>query len=165
NLGLEERQKLLETPSVKERLTRLLPMLNPEHEVLTLSSKIQTEVATSISKTQRDFFLREQMRAIQRELGESDPSAGEVRSLREKIDQTSMPAEAKQVATQELERLSQMPTAAAEYAVTRHCLDWILSLPWTKETEDKIDLTDAERILNEQHCALTKVKDRLIEFL
>ena len=165
NLALEERQKLLETPSVKERLTRLLPMLNREHEVLTLSSKIQTEVATSISKTQRDFFLREQLRAIQRELGESDPNASEVHNLREKIEQTPMPAEAKQVATQELERLQQMPTAAAEYAVTRHYLDWILAMPWTKETEDKIDLTDAERILNEQHFGLTKVKDRLLEFL
>jgi len=165
NLSLEERQKLLETNSVKERLTRLLPMLNREHEVLTLSSKIQTEVATSISKTQRDFFLREQMRAIQRELGESDPNASEIRMLREKIEQTPLPAEAKQVATQEVERLQQMPPAAAEYGVSRHYLDWILSLPWTRETEDKIDLADAERILNEQHFGLTKVKDRLLEFL
>ncbi len=94
NLSLEERQKLLETNSVKERLTRLLPMLNREQEVLTLSSKIQSEVATSISKTQRDFFLREQMRAIQRELGESDPNASEIRMLREKIEQTQLPPEA-----------------------------------------------------------------------
>ncbi len=165
NLSLEERQQLLETDSVKGRLTRLLPMLNREHEVLTLSSKIQTEVATSISKTQRDFFLREQMRAIQRELGESDPNAGEVRSLREKIEAAALPAEAKQVATQELDRLQQMPPAAAEYAVTRNYLDWILSLPWNKETEDKLDLREAERILNEQHFGLTKVKDRLLEFL
>src|SRR5581483_8715110 len=165
NLDLAERQKLLETASVKERLTRLLPMLNREHEVLTLSSKIQTEVATSISKTQRDFFLREQMRAIQRELGESDPNASEVRTLREKVEQTPMPVEAKQVANQELDRLQQMPPAAAEYAVTRHYLDWIIGLPWTKETEDKLDLTEAERILNEQHFGLTKVKDRLLEFL
>src|ERR1039457_3957546 len=165
NLTLEERQKLLETASVKERLTRLLPMLNREHEVLTLSSKIQSEVATSISKTQRDFFLREQMRAIQRELGETDPNAGEIRMLREKIEQTPLPADAKQVATQELERLQQMPPAAAEYGVSRHYLDWILNLPWMKETEDKIDLAEAERILNEQHFGLTKVKDRLLEFL
>src|SRR5947208_2276751 len=165
NLDLAERQTLLETSSVKERLTRLLPMLNREHEVLTLSSKIQTEVATSISKTQRDFFLREQLRAIQRELGESDPNAGEIRALREKLEQTPLPAEAKKIALQELERLQQMPPAAAEYGVTRHYLDWILALPWAKETEDKIDLTDAERILNEQHFGLTKVKDRLLEFL
>jgi ATP-dependent Lon protease len=165
NLDLAERQKLLETLSVKERLTRLLPMLNREHQVLTLSSKIQTEVATSISKTQRDFFLREQMRAIQRELGEADPNAAESRMLREKIEQTSMPAEAKQVAAQELERLQQMVPAAAEYAVTRHYLDWLLALPWTAETEDKLDLAEAERILNQQHFGLSKVKDRLLEFL
>jgi ATP-dependent Lon protease len=165
NLDLPERQKLLETISVKERLTRLLPMLNREHEVLTLSSKIQTEVATSISKTQRDFFLREQMRAIQRELGETDPNASEVRTLREKIEQASLPVEARQVANQELERLQQMPPAAAEYGVTRHYLDWILNLPWTKETEDKLDLNEAERILNDQHFGLEKVKDRLLEFL
>src|SRR6266478_2048247 len=165
NLDLAERQKLLETSSVKERLTRLLPMLNREHEVLTLSSKIQTEVATSISKTQRDFFLREQLRAIQRELGETDPGAGEIRALREKLEQTPLPPEAKKAATQELDRLQQMPPVAAEYAVTRHYLDWILSLPWTKETEDKLDLAEAERILNEQHFGLIKVKDRLLEFL
>ena len=165
NLGLEERQKLLETSSVKERLNILLPMLNREHQVLTLSSKIQTEVATSISKTQRDFFLREQLRAIQRELGETDPNAAELRMLREKVEHTALPPEAKQVATQELDRLHQMPPAAAEYGVTRHYLDWILSLPWTKETEDKLDLTEAERILNQQHFGLVKVKDRLLEFL
>jgi ATP-dependent Lon protease len=165
NLDLPERQKLLETNSVKERLTRLLPMLNREHEVLTLSSKIQTEVATSISKTQRDFFLREQMRAIQRELGESDPNAGEIKMLREKMEQTPMPAEVRQVGVQELERLQQMPPAAAEYGVTRHYLDWIIGLPWMKETEDKIDLIEAEKILNDQHFGLTKVKDRLLEFL
>jgi ATP-dependent Lon protease len=140
-------------------------MLSREHEVLTLSSKIQTEVATSISKTQRDFFLREQMRAIQRELGESDPNAGEIRNLRDKIEQAALPDEARQVATQELERLQQMPPAAAEYGITRHYLDWILSLPWSKETPDKLDLVEAERILNEQHYGLAKVKDRLLEFL
>jgi ATP-dependent Lon protease len=165
NLNLDERQKLLETTSVKERLSFLLPMLNREHEVLTLSSKIQTEVATSISKTQRDFFLREQMRAIQRELGETESNAGEIKAIREKIDATPMPAEAKKVANQELERLQQMPPAAAEYAVTRHYLDWLVAMPWEKETEDKIDLKDAERILNEQHFGLDKVKDRLLEFL
>ncbi len=165
NLNLEERQKLLETTSVKERLSFLLPMLNREHEVLTLSSKIQTEVATSISKTQRDFFLREQLRAIQRELGETESNAGEIKAIREKLDATPMPAEAKKVANQELERLQQMPPAAAEYGVTRHYLDWLVAMPWEKETEDKIDLKEAEKILNEEHFGLDKVKDRLLEFL
>ena len=165
NLSLEDRQKLLETISVRERLQKLLPMLNREHEVLTLSSKIQNDVASSIAKTQRDFFLREQMRAIQRELGEGEPGSGETRSLREKIDQTPMPDEARKAALQELERLQLTPPAAAEYAVARNYLDWILSLPWEKETEDKIDLKEAERILDEQHFGLTKIKERLLEFL
>src|SRR6185295_18342919 len=110
-------------------------------------------------------FLREQMRAIQRELGEAEPNAGEIKTLREKIEQTPMPAEAKKVAGAELERLQQMPTAAAEYTVSRNYLDWILALPWEKQTEDKLDLTEAARILNEQHFGLKKVKDRLLEFL
>jgi ATP-dependent Lon protease len=165
NLNLEDRQKLLETASVKERLAKLLPMLNREHEVLNLSSKIQTDVASSIAKTQRDFFLREQMRAIQRELGEAEPNAGEIKTLRERIETTPMPAEAKKVATTELDRLQQMPTAAAEYTVSRNYLDWILSVPWEKETEDKLDLDAAAKILNEQHFGLMKVKDRLLEFL
>jgi len=165
NLSLEDRQKLLETISVRERLQKLLPMLNREQEVLALSSKIQNDVASSIAKTQRDFFLREQMRAIQRELGEGEPGSGETRSLREKIDQTPMPDEARKAALQELERLQLTPPAAAEYAVARNYLDWILTLPWEKETDDKIDLKEAERILDEQHFGLTKIKERLLEFL
>src|ERR1017187_7157628 len=165
NLSLEDRQKLLETISVRERLQKLLPLLNREQEVLTLSSKIQNDVASSIAKTQRDFFLREQLRAIQRELGEGESGSGETKSLREKIEQTPMPNEARKAAEQELERLQQTPPAAAEYAVGRNYLDWILSLPWEKSTEDKLDLKAAGRILNEQHFGLAKVKDRLLEFI
>jgi ATP-dependent Lon protease len=165
NLSLDDRQKLLETVSVRERLQKLLPMLNREHEVLSLSSKIQNDVASSIAKTQRDFFLREQMRAIQHELGEGEPGTGETKSLREKIERTPMTAEARKAAGQELERLQQTPPAAAEYAVSRNYLDWILNLPWEKETEDKLDLKAAEKILNEQHFGLEKIKDRLLEFI
>lgn len=165
SMDLEDRQKLLETISVKERLERLLPMLNREQEVLTLSSKIQNDVASSISKTQRDFFLREQMRAIQRELGEGDPGSSEIKGLREKVDQTPMPEEARKAANQELERLQQTPPAAAEYGISRNYLDWILALPWEKATEDKLDLNAAEKILNEQHFGLEKIKDRLLEFI
>jgi ATP-dependent Lon protease len=165
NLSLDDRQKLLETVSVRERLQKLLPMLNREHEVLALSSKIQNDVASSVAKTQRDFFLREQMRAIQHELGEGEPGTGETRSLREKIERTPMTAEARKATEQELERLQQTPPAAAEYAVSRNYLDWILSLPWEKETEDKLDLKAAEKILNEQHFGLEKIKDRLLEFI
>ena len=165
NLPLEDRQKLLETSSVRERLQKLLPMLNREQEVLTLSSKIQNDVASNIAKTQRDFFLREQMRVIQRELGDTDPNANEIRQLREKIDQTPMPDEAHKAAVQEIDRLQQTSPAAAEYTVARNYLDWILNLPWEKTTEDKLDLKVAEKILNDQHFGLTKVKDRLLEFL
>jgi ATP-dependent Lon protease len=165
NLSLEDRQKLLETVSVRERLQKLLPMLNREQEVLTLSSKIQNDVASSIAKTQRDFFLREQIRAIQRELGEGEAGTNETKLLREKIEQTPMPEEARKAADQELERLQQTPPAAAEYAVGRNYLDWILNMPWEKSTEDMLDLKAAERILDEQHFGLAKVKDRLIEFI
>jgi len=165
NLSLAERQQMLETNTVKDRLTKLLPMLNRELEVLTLSSKIQTDVASSMSKSQRDFFLREQMRAIQRELGEGDVNATDTKNLREQIEKAQLPDEAKKVAQQELERLAQMSPAMAEYGVARHYLDWILNLPWAKSTEDKIDLNEARRILDQQHFGLQKVKDRLLEFL
>ncbi len=165
NLSLEDRQKLLETVSVRERLQKLLPLLNREQEVLTLSSKIQSDVSSSIAKTQRDFFLREQLRAIQRELGDTDPNVGEAKSLREKIEKAVLPPEARKAAEQELERLQQTPPAAAEYGVARNYLDWILNLPWEKSTEDKLDLKTAEKILDEQHFGLKKVKDRLLEFL
>ncbi len=165
NLSLEDRQKLLETVSVRERLQKLLPLLNREQEVLTLSTKIQSDVNSSFAKSQRDFFLREQMRVIQRELGDADPNAGEIKSFREKIETTPMPAEVRKTAQQELERLQQTPPAAAEYGVTRNYLDWIVSLPWEKITEDKLDLAAAEKILDQQHFGLTNIKDRLLEFL
>ena len=167
NLGLplDEKQKLLETVSVRERLQKLLPLLSREQEVLNLSSKIQHDVASNISKTQRDFFLREQMRVIQRELGDTDPNANEIRTLREKIEKAKLPDEARKAANQELERMQQTSPAAAEYGVSRNYLDWILALPWQIETEDKLDLKVAEKILDEQHFGLAKVKDRLLEFL
>ena len=166
NLSLEDRQKLLETISVRERLQKLLPLLNREQEVLNLSSKIQNDVASNIAKTQRDFFLREQMRAIQRELGEGEAAgSNEAKSLREKIAAAVLPAEVRKAAEQELERLAQMPPAAAEYAVGRNYLDWILSLPWEKSTVDKLDLNAAEKVLNDEHFGLEKIKDRLLEFL
>jgi ATP-dependent Lon protease len=165
NLNLEERQALLEIPSVKDRLTRLLPLMGRELEVLSLGSKIQKEVATSMSKTQRDFFLREQIRAIQRELGETDPSMADAAQLRDQIEAAGMPEEVKKIANKELERLQAIPFTAAEYTVSRNYLDWLVNLPWNRSTEDKIDLKEAARILDEQHFGLQKVKDRLLEFL
>src|SRR5207249_8476236 len=116
---------------------RLLPLLSRESEVLTLGSKIQKEVASSMSKSQRDFFLREQIRAIQRELGESDPAASEINSLREQIENNRLPEEAKKLALKELERLQQIPPTTPEYTVSRNYLDWIVNLPWSKSTEDR----------------------------
>jgi len=165
NLSLEERQHLLETNVVKERLGRLLPLMSRELEVLTLGSKIQKEVASSMSKSQRDFFLREQIRAIQRELGESDPTTTEINALREQIEEIKLPEDAEKVALKELDRLQQIPPTTPEYTVARNYLDWIVSLPWSKSTEDKIDLSTAAGILDEQHYGLSKVKDRLLEFL
>ena len=165
NLNLEERQKLLEIKSVKDRLTHLLPLMSRELEVLTLGSKIQKEVATAMSKSQRDFFLREQMRAIQRELGEGDPNSTDVTQLREAIEKNGLPEDAKKQALKELDRLQQIPFTAAEYTVSRNYLDWVVNLPWNKSTEDKIDLKAAEKILDEAHYGLQKVKDRLLEFL
>jgi ATP-dependent Lon protease len=165
NLSLAERQHLLEINDVKERLTYLNPLLNRELEVLQIGSKIQDEVTTSMSKSQRDFFLREQIRAIQRELGESDPTAAEVKQLREQLEKNPLPEEAQKAALKELERLQQMSPSVAEYALTRNYLDWLVNLPWNKTTEDKLDLVAASRILNEQHYGLEKVKERLLEFL
>ena len=165
NLGLEDRQHLIEEPVVKNRLATLLPLLTRELEVLTLGSKIQNEVVASMSKNQREFYLREQMRAIQRELGENDPAVSEINSLREQIEKNQLPAEAKKTALKELDRMQQMPPSVAEYTVARNYLDWLINLPWAVFTEDKIDLEASARLLDEQHFGLAKIKDRLIEFL
>jgi ATP-dependent Lon protease len=165
NLSLEERQRLLETPGVKARLNLLLPLLSRELEVGRLGSKIQKEVSSSMSKSQRDFFLREQIRVIQRELGESEDGDPELAALRTQVEQAQLPEEPKQVALKELERLKQIPTASAEYTVVRNYLDWIVNLPWARSTPDKLDLTEAERILEGQHYGLRKIKDRLLEYL
>jgi ATP-dependent Lon protease len=165
NLGLEERQRLLEMPRGRDRLQRLLPLMSRELEVLTLGSKIQSEVTSSMSKTQRDFFLREQLRAIQRELGDAEPGAAELTELKNKFDQAQLPAEILKVAHKELERLQHTPAASPEHAIIRNYLDFLIALPWNRSTEDKIDLAEAARILDQQHFGLRKVKDRLLEFI
>jgi ATP-dependent Lon protease len=165
NLSLEERQQLLECAEVRDRLGRLLPLLERELEVLTLGSKIQKEVASSMNKSQRDFFLREQLRVIQRELGEADPLMSEINSLREQIENSQIPKDPRKVALKELDRLQNIPPTTPEHTVTRNYLDWIINLPWAQSTEDKVDLEAAAELLEAQHYGLTKVKDRLIEFL
>jgi ATP-dependent Lon protease len=165
NLSLEDRQQLLQTPDVLERLQRLRPMLDRELEVVQIGSKIQNDVSSAMAKTQRDFFLREQMRAIQRELGEGDPTATEVAAMRKQLEENPPPEEVQKVVLKELERLGQMSPAVAEYSISRNYLDWLLNLPWNKKTQDKLDLKEAERVLNDQHYGLGKVKDRLLEYL
>ncbi len=165
NLNLDERQKLLEIADVKERLLRLKPLMERELEVLNLSTKIQNEVNASMAKSQRDFYLREQIRAIQRELGETDPVVTEANNLREQIEKNGLPEEVKTIAFKEIERLQQMSPSVAEYAITRNYLDYLINLPWNKMTEDAIDLEAASKLLDEQHFGLEKVKDRLLEFL
>ena len=165
NLGLDERQELLAANDVVERLNRLLPLLHREREVLLLGSKIQKDVAGVMSQTQREHFLREQIRAIQRELGESDPAADEANELLSQIEKNELPPEIAGVARKELNRLQQTPPSSGEHAIIRNYLDWIVHLPWNTTTEDRIELDEAARILDAGHHGLAKIKDRLLEFL
>src|SRR5256885_1750336 len=165
NLNLEERQKLLEINDVKDRLLRLKPLMERELEVLNLSTKIQNDVNASMAKSQRDFYLREQIRAIQRELGETDPVMTEANNLRDQVEKNGLPEEVKNIAFKEIERLQQMSPSVAEYAITRNYLDYLINLPWKKMTEDTLDIEQATKILDDQHFGLEKVKDRLLEFL
>lgn len=165
NLALEERQELLAANDVVVRLNRLLPLLHREREVLLLGSKIQKDVAGVMSQTQREHFLREQIRAIQRELGESDPAADEANELLKQIEANELPAEVAEVARKELHRLQHTPPTSGEHSIIRNYLDWIVHLPWERTTEDRLDLDEAARILDAGHHGLAKIKDRLLEFL
>jgi ATP-dependent Lon protease len=159
------KQELLSTVDVKLRLQKVVAALTREADVLELGSKIQSEVQSEMSKTQREYYLREQMKAIQKELGESDERTQEVDELRKKIEAAGMPEEALREALRELERLGKMPPAAAEYTVVRTYLDWLISMPWTAETVDAIDIGESRRILDEDHFGLDKIKDRILEYL
>ncbi|MGQ9476158.1 MAG: endopeptidase La [Actinomycetota bacterium] len=165
NITLEEKQELLEAVNVKERLEKLTYYLNKEIEILEIGSKIQSQVQTEMSKSQREYFLREQLKAIQKELGEVDERTMEINEFREKIEQSGMPEEARKEAERELDRLAKMPVAAAEYTVARTYLEWLTSLPWNVSTEDNLDIKRARKILDEDHYDLDKVKDRIIEYL
>ena len=159
------RQELLETISVAERLQRLVAALTKEVEVLELGSKIQSEAQSEMSKTQREYYLREQMKAIQKELGDTDDRTQEIDSLREKIEAAGMTEEAKKEALRELDRLAKMPPAAAEYTVARTYIDWLVSMPWQQETADNVDIGAARTILDEDHEGLEKIKERILEYL
>jgi ATP-dependent Lon protease len=164
-LGSTTKQDLLETADVKPRLQKLVAGLVKEVEVLELGSKIQSQVQSEMSKNQREYYLREQMKAIQKELGEGDERSQEIAELRRKIEAAGMSEEARREALRELDRLVKMPPAAAEYTVARTYLDWLIALPWQKETADQLDIARAREILDEDHWALEKVKDRILEYL
>jgi ATP-dependent Lon protease len=165
NFDLSEKQRLLETLDVKERLQALLPMLAKEIGVLELGAKIRDQVKGELDKSQREYFLREQMKAIQKELGESDQTQAEIDELRKKVEEAGMPEAALEAARRELDRLARMSPAASEYSVTRNYFDWLLAVPWKVRTEDSLDLRRARRILNEDHYDLDKVKQRILEYL
>jgi ATP-dependent Lon protease len=164
-LKTEDKQALLEEADVSARLRAILAILNRELEVVELGSKIQSQVQSEMEKGQREFFLRQQLKAIQDELGEGDEQQAEINELREQIEEKNLPEEARKAADRELGRLEKLPPAAAEYGVIRTYLDWILMVPWTETTEDNLDLDRARQILDEDHYDLEKVKERILEYL
>jgi len=161
----EPGKEILETIDIKERLQKVTYYLTRELEILEIANKIQNEVKNEIEKSQKEYFLRQQMKAIQKELGEIDPREMEINELRQKLQEAKLPPEAMKEAERELERLALMPPGSAEYTVTRTYLDWLISLPWAKSTEDNLDIKRAEEILNEDHYDLEKVKERILEYL
>ena len=159
------KQEVLETLDIRARLDSLNRILIKELEVLELGSKIQSQVQSEVGKNQRDYFLREQMKAIQKELGEGDDQTKEIEELAEKVEAAGMPELVKKEALRELDRLSKMPVAAAEYTVSRTYLDWLIVLPWNKRTDEVIDLPKTKEVLDADHSGLEKVKDRILEHL
>jgi ATP-dependent Lon protease len=164
-LKTAEKQELLEEADVEARLRKLTIILNRELEVLELGTKIQSQVQSEMEHSQREYFLRQQLKAIQEELGEGDEQQAEIAELRAQIEEAKLPEEADRQARRELDRLAKLPPAAAEYGVIRTYLEWILSLPWNETTEDDLDLEKAQAILDEDHYDLEKVKARIIEHL
>ncbi len=164
-LSTAVKQEVLETLDVHARIDVLNRILIKELEVLELGSKIQSQVQSEVGKNQREYFLREQMKAIQKELGEGDDQAKEIEEIRAKIDAVGMPDSVHKEAIRELDRLSKMPVAAAEYTVSRTYLDWLVALPWDKRTEEIIDLKRTKSVLDNDHSDLEKAKDRILEYL
>jgi ATP-dependent Lon protease len=164
-VDIETAQNILEIDSVVDKLRILVSLLTKESEVLDLGNKIQNEAKEEIDKIQKEYFLREQLKAIQKELGEDDPNANEVIDFRKKIQSAGMPEEPLKQANRELDRLERLPSAAAEYGVIRTYLDWLVTLPWKTKTEDNLDINHAREVLDKDHYGLKDVKNRIIEFL
>jgi ATP-dependent Lon protease len=165
NVSAEEKIGLLERNNIKDRVQKLVEIVTRELELQEISSRIQSQVADEVGKTQRQYYLREQMKAIQKELGEEDERQQEIDELKKKIEEAGMSEEGRKAAEKELDRLSKMPPQAAEYTVARTYLDWLVNLPWSVSSEDKLDVVRAKQILDEDHYDLEKVKDRIIEYL
>lgn len=165
NFELEDKQKILETFDPVKRLQNLTPILMKEINILELGAKIRSQVKDEIDEDQRKFYLREQLKAIQKELGEKDERTIEIEELKKKIKKAKMPKDVKKVAMKELERLGIIPVQAAEYHVIRTYLDWLVNLPWSKETKDNLAIKEVEKVLNDDHYNLEDVKERIIEFL
>ncbi|MFC4078423.1 endopeptidase La [Salinithrix halophila] len=164
-LKIEDKQKILETVDIKKRLETLLSILNDEREVLELEKKISQRVKKQMEKTQKEYYLREQMKAIQRELGEKEGRMGEVDELRGRLEEMEAPESVKERVEKEIQRLEKIPTSSAEGGVIRTYVEWLLDLPWQKETEDDLNLAKAEKILDEDHYGLEKAKERVLEYL
>jgi ATP-dependent Lon protease len=165
SLRIHEKQKILEARDISQRLEFMCDILAKEMEVLELERKINIRVRKQMEKTQKEYYLREQMKAIQKELGEKDERTAEVEELKERIEEAKLPKDAHEKAYKELERLEKMPPMVAEAVVVRNYLDWMLSLPWSAETKDRLDLKVAEAILDEDHYGLEKPKERILEYL
>ncbi|MBI2776867.1 MAG: endopeptidase La [Chloroflexi bacterium] len=165
DMTTEQRQELLETIDIVERLKLVSAFLARQIEILELKGKIQSEVKSEMDKTQREYILREQLKAIQRELGEEDPQQAEVNELRDKVEASGMPDEVKARAIKEIDRMSRIPSASPEVGVIRTYVDWLVSLPWNVTTEDRYDIKEAAKILDEDHYGLEKVKERILEYL
>lgn len=164
NISIEEKQDILSTIDIKQRLTKTNVMINKKLQTLELGEKIQSDIQSKIGKTQREMYLREQMKVIQKELGE-DADTSEIKELKQKIKKAKMPKEARKVAEKELERLAQMHPSSAEYTVARTYLDWLIEIPWSKSTKDNLDIKSVQQKLDADHYNLEKVKKRIVEYL
>src|SRR5699024_2434861 len=164
-LKIKEKQELLEILDVNTRLKRLISLISNEKKILNLEKKIGQRVKTSMEKTQKEYYLREQLKAIQKELGDNDGKSIEIVQLKEKIEQAQMPDRVLKVAMKELDRYEKVPQSSAESSVIRNYLEWLVSLPWVDKTKDTLEIDHAQKILDEDHYGLDKVKERILEYL
>jgi len=165
NISLDEKQDLLNTSDIHSRMDRLIKIIGREIDMLELGSKIQSQVQTELAQNQKEFYLRQQLRAIQKELGESDARGADLDELRQKLDEAGLPEDARKAADSEMERLRLIPPESAEHSVVRTYLEWLANLPWNHTSEDNLDMAHARQVLDEDHFGLEKVKDRILEYL